>query len=135
MAISETNLGCIQHTVGRHKCVHINVYNYEYTIQHKLLTCRQFDHTPYTPCYRICGRMDGQKEGLMIQLIRQRVPILYNGPPIPLKIAHSRGGSEASSNTWFLGPTRVHIPNGISRGCRARDCDRPTDRQTTLLRL
>ena len=36
------------------------------------------------------------------------------------------------SNTWLLGPTRVHNPDGIWIGlirfCRADDCDRQTDR-------
>ena len=42
-------------------------------------------------------------------------------------------GSEAPSNTWFLGPTRVHNPNGnghLDRFCRFSrpdDRDRPTD--------
>jgi len=34
----------------------------------------------------------------------------------PLKIAASHGGSGPPSNTWFLGPTRVLNPNGISIG-------------------
>jgi len=33
-----------------------------------------------------------------------------------LKIAPPHGGSEYPSNRWFLRPTRVHIPNGISIG-------------------
>jgi len=44
------------------------------------------------------------------------------------------GGSEPTSNTWFLGPTQVLNPNGISIG--AAVCagltsvtDRQTDRQ------
>ena len=36
------------------------------------------------------------------------------GRPLPLKIAPSHGGSAPPSNTWFLGPTRVLSPNGIS---------------------
>jgi len=35
----------------------------------------------------------------------QSVPILYNGPPLPLKIATFRGGSGPPCNAWFLGPT------------------------------
>ena len=43
-----------------------------------------------------------------------------------------------SSNTWFLGPTRVHNPMGISIGSAViagltMVTDRATDRQTTLL--
>ena len=34
----------------------------------------------------------------------------------PLKIAPSHGRSGTPCNTWFLGPTWVHIPNGISIG-------------------
>jgi len=36
-----------------------------------------------------------------------------------LKIAHSRVGNWAPSNTWFAGPTRVNIPNGIMIGSAA----------------
>jgi len=38
------------------------------------------------------------------------------GRPFPLKIAPSHGASAPLSNTWFLKPTRVHNPNGISIG-------------------
>jgi len=38
------------------------------------------------------------------------------------------------SIAWFLGSTRLSIPNGISIGsavlCRCRDCDRPADHAT-----
>jgi len=44
---------------------------------------------------------------------QQKVPILYSGMPIPLKIAPSDGGSGPPSNTWFPGPTRVLKPNSI----------------------
>ena len=66
---------------------------------------------------------------------RQRVSILYNGPPLPrLKIAPLREGSGPPSNTWFLGPTRVHLPNGISigsavlQGSPSLQTERQTDR-------
>jgi len=36
--------------------------------------------------------------------------MLFNGP----KIVPSRGGSERSANTWFLGPIRVYSLIGIS---------------------
>ena len=68
-----------------------------------------------------------------------QIPILYNGAPLSfLKIAPSHGGSGPPSNTWFLGPTRVPNPNGISIGAAVfagltSVTDRPTDRQTTLL--
>ena len=32
----------------------------------------------------------------------------------PAKIVHSRGESRPPSNTWFLWPTRVYPPIGIS---------------------
>jgi len=38
------------------------------------------------------------------------------GCSFPLKIALSHRGSRLPSNTWFLGPTRVHNPKGISIG-------------------
>jgi len=38
------------------------------------------------------------------------------------------------SSTWFLGPTRVHIPNGIGLAVFA-GLTTVTDRQTALLRL
>jgi len=45
------------------------------------------------------------------------VSILHSGTPFsPVKIAPSHGGSGSPSNTWFLGPTRVLNPNGISIG-------------------
>jgi len=67
----------------------------------------------------------------------QSVAILYNGPPLPLKIAASHGGSWPPSNAWFLGPARAHNSNSIWIGsavfwlsgfCRAHNCDRQTDR-------
>jgi len=36
--------------------------------------------------------------------------------PFPLKIAPFHGGSGPPSNTWFLGPTPILNPNGISIG-------------------
>jgi len=58
-----------------------------------------------------------------------------------LKIAPSHGGS-GPRLTWFLGPTRVLNPNGIWSGSAVfaeltsdSQADRPTDGQTTLLRL
>jgi len=47
-------------------------------------------------------------------------------------------GSGPPSNTWFLGPTRVLNPNGISIGAAlfagfTSVTDRQTDRQTTQL--
>ena len=65
--------------------------------------------------------------------------LLYPYLSVLLK-ATSRGGSGHSSNIWFLGPTRFHNPNGISINSAAFAgltivTDRPTDRQTTLLRL
>jgi len=56
--------------------------------------------------------------------------MLYNVPLSPLKIVLRMGNLELPSNTWF--PEH-------SRSCMAHDrdrrTDRPTDRQTTLLRL
>jgi len=62
------------------------------------------------------------------------------------KIAPSHGECKLPSNTWFLGPTRVLNPNGISIGSAVfagltsmtdrqtdRQTDGLTDRQTTLL--
>jgi len=57
----------------------------------------------------------------------------------PLKIAPSHGVIWNLSNTWFLGPTRVLNPNGISIGSAIiaglttvtdRQTDRPTDHAT-----
>jgi len=36
------------------------------------------------------------------------------GRHLPQKLAHSHGTSGPPSNTWFVGPTRAHSPNGIS---------------------
>jgi len=50
-----------------------------------------------------------------------------------------RGRLSTPSNTWFLGPTRITYPNGITIGsgvfCTAHKRDQQTDTQTTLLRL
>jgi len=45
-----------------------------------------------------------------------RVSAGTSGMLFPIKIAHSRGGSVLPSNTWFLGSTRLTIPNGVSIG-------------------
>jgi len=45
---------------------------------------------------------------------RQRVPILYNGPPFLPQHCLFTPGIWTRSNTWYSGPTRVHTPNGIS---------------------
>ena len=68
---------------------------------------------------------------------RQRVPILYNGPPsLPLKLLYSHGGSGPRSYTCFLWPIPVHISNDMSIGSAVfagltivtdRPRDRPTD--------
>jgi len=59
------------------------------------------------------------------------VPILYNGPPLPPKIIAPSFWDRAPSNTWFLGPTQVTTPNGISIGSavfyRAQRYNRQTD--------
>ena len=56
------------------------------------------------------------------------------GRPFPLKTAPTVGGSKPSSNTWFIEPTQVHNPNGITFGsadfCQAHDRDRQTDHTT-----
>jgi len=55
--------------------------------------------------------------------------------PLPLKIAPSHSVFGPPSNTWFLVPTRVLNPNGISIGedvfaGLTNVTDSPTDRQT-----
>jgi len=64
-------------------------------------------------------------------------PILYNKPPNepPFRLQKLRlpmGRYGPPSNTWFLGPTGVHFPNGISIGSAVFAgltivTDRPTD--------
>jgi len=62
--------------------------------------------------------------------------VLYNDLPLfPSKLPLFMG-SGPQSNTWFLGPTRVHNPNGISIGSSVvagltivTDRDGQTDRQ------
>jgi len=46
----------------------------------------------------------------------QEVPILYNGPPLSLKIALANGGYGLQSSTCFLGFTPLSLLNGISIG-------------------
>jgi len=65
------------------------------------------------------------------------VSILYNGPPFPSKLPIQLEMWTASE-TQFLGPTRVHNPNGISIGSAVFAgltivTDRPTD--DDILRL
>jgi len=64
-------------------------------------------------------------------------PCLIHDSLGPLKITASHVGSEPLSNTWFLGPTNVHVPNSISIGSAVfvglivvpdRQIDGPTDR-------
>ena len=59
--------------------------------------------------------------------------------PFPPQNCPFPWGSRPPSNTWFLGPTRVQNPNGISIGSavfagltsvRDRQTDRPTDHAT-----
>ena len=63
---------------------------------------------------------------------------------IPLKSAPSRGGSGPPSKSYFLVPSRVHIPNGISIGYAVfagltvvtdRETDRQTDHATTSVAM
>ena len=66
---------------------------------------------------------------------RRKVSILYNGPPLPLKISSCHWGIWTPSNIWFPEPTWVLNPNDISI-CSAvfagltSVTDRQTDRQT-----
>jgi len=77
---------------------------------------------------------------------RQWVTILYSGPPFSpskLYLCSLHGGMGdldwTPSNTWFLGPTHFHIPNGILIGSAVfagltivteTPMDWQTDRQT-----
>ena len=60
---------------------------------------------------------------------RQTVPCFTMDRPSPQNWP-SRAGPGLPSNTWFLGPTRVHIPNDTSIGCRVHDRDRQTNQAT-----
>jgi len=56
----------------------------------------------------------------------------YNGPPL---FSSHRGSGPDLDPPWFLGPTQVNIPKGITIGSAAFAgltvvTDRPTDRQT-----
>jgi len=71
---------------------------------------------------------------------RRRAGKSRRHPPSKLPLRSSHGGSGPTSNTWSLGPTRVNILKGITISLAAFAglavvTDRPTDRQTTLLRL
>jgi len=72
-----------------------------------------------------------------LQSLRQKVPTFYNGLPLPPQNYLFAWGSGLLSNTWFLWPTRVYNPNGISIGSavfagRTILTNRQTDRETTL---
>jgi len=81
------------------------------------------------PSRRPCRTGAGPAEGVSTA---GHVP----GRPIfALKIAAFAWESGPPSNTWFLGPTRVHIPDGISIGSAVFPglmvvTDRPTDHAT-----
>ena len=61
-------------------------------------------------------------------------PILYNGPPFPPENCLFPWGMLTPSNTWFLEPTRVLNPKGISiTSTILAVLNTVTDRQTTLL--
>jgi len=60
-----------------------------------------------------------------------RDSLLYSGPPIPVKIAHSHGECWPASNTWFFWPTQVLNTDGISIGSADfAGLTSVTDRQT-----
>jgi len=77
---------------------------------------------------------------IFAQLTAESTYTLQWAAPPPSKLSFRMGGSGLPSKTWFLGPTWVYNPNGISIGSVVfaglttdRQTDRPTDRQTTLL--
>ena len=56
--------------------------------------------------------------------------------PFPSKLPLAMVGSRPTSNTWFLGPTRVHSRKGISIGSAfLAGLTVAADRQTMLLHL
>jgi len=75
---------------------------------------------------------------LFLHSSSQSVPILCNWPPLPppKKMSLLLGGSGNLSKAWFLGPTWVTTPNGISFGSAAfaelmkMTTNRQTHRQT-----
>jgi len=70
-----------------------------------------------------------------------RVSLYFTmGRPFPPQNCPFAWGIWTPSNTWFLGPTRVHNPNGTLIGSAifarlATVTDRPSDGQTTVIRL
>jgi len=60
---------------------------------------------------------------------RQRVPVVYNRPPLPLKIAPCMG---QYSNTWFLYPPSPQAKRHLNRFNIFAGLMMVTDRQTTL---
>jgi len=69
----------------------------------------------------------------------QKVPILYNGPPLsPSKLPLRMVVSGPHLIHGFFGPPESKTQTAsrsVQPYCRAHDRDRPTDRQTTLLGL
>jgi len=76
------------------------------------------------------------------QLTAERPYTLQLPVPFQLKIASSHCEIWTPINTWFIGPTQVHNPNGISIGSavfaglailtdRQRQTDRPTENHAT----
>jgi len=63
-------------------------------------------------CFLLPTRVQSQTTSWSVQPFlhssRQRVAILYNGPPVlPLKLPVSTDESGLPSNTWFLGPSHI----------------------------
>jgi len=68
------------------------------------------------------------------------VPIFYNGYFSPSKLPLLIGESGPPSNTWFLGPTQVLKPSGISIGSAVfagltAVTDKPTDHMMLIVRI
>jgi len=71
-----------------------------------------------------------------LQSSQQTVTTTQWTAPFPLIIAPLHGGYGPTSNTWFLGPTQLNIPNDISIGSTIFVVFRVvTDQQTMLLHL
>jgi len=91
----------------------------------------------WTPCntwFPQPKRYLDQFSRFFAQMTAECLYTLHWDAPPPLKIAPPSGGSGLPSNTWFLGPTRVLNPNGISIGAAVfAGLTSVTDRQTTLL--
>jgi len=90
-----------------------------------------------TPIQYVLTRTAWIGSAIFAQLAAGRPYALQWATRFPLNIAPSHGRAGLASNMWFLWPTRVHNPNGISIGSvvfAGLTSDRQTDHTTASVK-